>query len=130
MADVVKCNSCGIVLDESPRVSHNERNPCPQCGSTNRKFSVHAELAVEAYISIGLFHKRPGIKRPLAEIFDGWELRKSSGELVRKCRLIDRESDRYRERIATRDGRIIREIDERLSAHRGHGSAKFREPEE
>ena len=40
-------------------------------------------------------------------------------------RIIDKENDRYYERIVDPDtGDVIREVDEPLSTHQGHGSAK------
>jgi len=74
--------------------------------------------------SLGHKLKRPGISRPIAEGFNGWEQRKSVGDQVRKVRLIDRENDRYIERVETEQGEVIHETDHPLSEHRGHGSAK------
>ena len=41
-------------------------------------------------------------------------------------RIIDKENNRYYKRIVGPDsGKVIREVDEPLSTHRGHGSAKI-----
>ena len=77
-------------------------------------------------MSLRFWHKRPGVKKPLAEGFNGWELRRSVGDHVRKLLLVDREGDRYFERIETQDGTVLRHCDEPLSEHRGHGSAKLK----
>lgn len=66
------------------------------------------------------------MRKAVAEIISGWELHKRFGDMVEKYRHIDRRNDRYIERIATRDGELIRDVDERLSEHIGHGSAKTR----
>jgi hypothetical protein len=36
----VKCNHCGMALDEPPSIPPSQRLPCPHCGSTSRSFSV------------------------------------------------------------------------------------------
>jgi hypothetical protein len=74
--------------------------------------------------ALGFKHKRPGFKKPIAEGFSGWELRKTVGDLVRKLRLIDRENDHYQERVETEQGEVIHQVDHPLSEHRGHGSDK------
>ena len=33
--------------------------------------------------------------------------------------MVDRKNDRYRERITTPDGEVVRDVDEPLSEHRG-----------
>jgi hypothetical protein len=71
-------------------------------------------------------HTRPGVKGWLTRQFIGWELRKSVGDFVRKHRLIDRVSKRYVEKIATEDGTVLRDVDEPLPQHTGHGTAKFK----
>jgi hypothetical protein len=69
-------------------------------------------------------HKRPGVGGWLTEMFQGWQLRKSVGDLVRKLRRIDRPNDHYVEHVETKDGTVLHHCDEPLSSHRGHGSAK------
>jgi hypothetical protein len=41
-------------------------------------------------------------------------------------RVVDRESDRYTERIVDAAGNVVWEVDEPLRQHRGHGAAKRR----
>jgi hypothetical protein len=49
------------------------------------------------------------------------------GALVKVERTIDRDTDRYRETVTMiESGEVIRSVDEPLSDHRGHGSAKFK----
>jgi hypothetical protein len=73
-------------------------------------------------------HKRPGNRKPIAESFSGSQLRKADGDYVDKERLIDRENDRYKERVVTEDGEVLRDVDEPLRVHQGRGSAKFKKP--
>jgi len=54
----------------------------------------------------------------------GKVLRKSIGDFVEKYWRLDRAADRYVEQIKTEDGEILRDVDERLSSHVGHGSDK------
>lgn len=51
--------------------------------------------------------------------------RQADGSLARVFRVIDKANGRYRETVQ-RDGVTVRDVDEPLRHHRGHGSAKFR----
>lgn len=54
MADAVECNNCGTVLDEDLSGAPQKRKPCPNCGSTARKFSIHlqpGQLAIKGEIA-------------------------------------------------------------------------------
>jgi hypothetical protein len=56
-------------------------------------------------------HLRPGFrsgnrKRPLCEVINRRELRKSDGDYVLKLRVIDREDDKYQEVITLEDGTV------------------------
>lgn len=93
-----------------------------------RKFDVHVTESIILRDSLSMKHKRPGKKKPIAESFSGSERRKSVGDYVNKERLIDRENDRYKERVVTEDGEVLRNVDEPLSAHHGRGSAKLKGP--
>jgi hypothetical protein len=42
--------------------------------------------------------------------------------------VVDRDHDRYTERIADAEGNPVREVDELLSEHTGRGAAKPRPP--
>jgi hypothetical protein len=42
--------------------------------------------------------------------------------------VVDREGDHYSERITDEAGNVVREVDEPLSDHHGHGAAKRRPP--
>jgi hypothetical protein len=67
----------------------------------------------------------PGKKGIRFELVQGDELTRSTGRWATKRRLIDRENRRYQERVVEQgSGEVIRNIDEPLSAHRGHGSAR------
>ena len=123
---LVACGSCGVPIDEPADLPIEDRTPCLQCGSTARKLSVHLKAVAKAQVGVGFKHKRPGRKKPIAEGFTGRQLRTAVGDYVYKERLIDRENDRYREKIVTNSGEVIHDVDEPLSKHRGYGSAKIK----
>jgi hypothetical protein len=60
------------------------------------------------------------------EAFTGFDYHRRHKAVRQVCRVVDRESDRYTERIVDATGNVVREIDEPLSQHRGHGAAKRR----
>ena len=60
------------------------------------------------------------------EIVRGQEY-SQTGQLVNKVRIIDRENNRYKERVADADtGEIICDVEHPLTDHTEHGSAKFK----
>ena len=73
---------------------------------------------------IGYSPKKEGVKKPIVESIHRLETQVSTGRLVEKSRLIDRENDRYAEHIVDDTTReTIHRSEEPLSEHRGHGSA-------
>jgi len=65
-------------------------------------------------------------RKPLIEFKVGSELFRKFGKWVRKEMHIDRENNRYKEKVIdplTQE--VIHICDEPLSEHRGHGSAKY-----
>jgi len=61
-------------------------------------------------------------RRRSIRIQDGYR-RQADGGLARVFRLIDQVNGRYRETVR-RDGVTVRNVDQPLREHRGHGSAK------
>jgi len=68
--------------------------------------------------------KFPSKKRRRIDDFQGWETRRSTGELVKKTRRIDADAGTYHEHVETRDGTVIHHHEEPLKNHVGHGSDK------
>jgi hypothetical protein len=69
----------------------------------------------------------PGRKKPSYESVSGFE-RSNSGVLVEKRRIIDREKNRYFEKVVEHKSRkVLRRIEEPLTNHTGRGSAKARD---
>ncbi len=122
MADQEKCDGCGTVLD--PAIQP-DRAPCPFCGLMTRVIEVSIKDGIELHDSVGFKHKRDGHKLPLAEGMAGDDLFRTEQRWVGKERLIDREKNRYREKVTDPStGKVIHQCDEPLDQHRGHGSDK------
>jgi hypothetical protein len=69
--------------------------------------------------------KRQGEKRPFVENYAIPSFSRSRGNLVHRARIIDRDDDRYFEKVTDYEsGEVIHHCDEPLSQHRGRGSAK------
>jgi hypothetical protein len=81
-------------------------------------------LAVDGYGAIG---KRPGKKKPFVEEMSMPEYSYSKGKIVHKYRLIDRDNDKYAEKVSDyQSGEIIHQCEEPLTEHFGHRSAKHK----
>jgi hypothetical protein len=121
----VACRNCGRVLDIAP----DNREPCPACGSVQRDIRV----AIKDTISVGhdslrgkmKDRRRTGKKGVVREFFTGADLHRGSGKWYHKDRVVDRENNRYSEKVINpEDGTAIHECDEPLDEHVCHGSAK------
>jgi hypothetical protein len=120
------CKECETLLGEIA-----EGAPCPRCGATARlfKIGVHASITMRSKVA--------GVAYPPGKRGDHWFVRFVSGsDWWRKMgkwthfnRIIDRRGNRYRETITDEEtGETIHHCEEPLSEHRGHGSAKPRNP--
>jgi hypothetical protein len=68
--------------------------------------------------------KPTGGKTLIRHIKQGAEFFTKTGEWFERRRDINFESDRYVEDIVSKDGTVVRHVDEPLSQHQGRGSAK------
>jgi hypothetical protein len=95
-----------------------------------RLVCVRVQDTLELYESLALKARDgrlSGRRRIFLEVWVGDSFHKLTGLWNKLERLIDRRRDRYRERITDpRTGKILRDVDEPLSAHRDRGSAKRR----
>ena len=127
--DFVSCSQCGTRIDEPHNTPHEQRVPCPSCGSIARTFNVHLNETLTLREKLGVKQKRPGHKKPIYESVGGDDLHRDTGQWNHLSREIDRLNDRYREKIVNpKTGEVIREVDEPLSEHVTRGSAKPRAP--
>jgi hypothetical protein len=62
--------------------------------------------------------------RPFVEKRQGDDLHRDTREWRTLNRAIDRDNDRYTETITSPTRGVVRDVDEPLSQHRGHGAAK------
>jgi hypothetical protein len=69
-------------------------------------------------------HGQPGEVRPFKQIKVADEIFRQTGERTFREKIEDREKNEYRERIVTHEGRLIKDFEELLTNHQGHGSAK------
>ena len=124
----VRCKDCGILLNEDSNLKLEGREPCPQCGSLVRAITQNIEDKITVSDSFTAKAKSLGIKRPTIEISGGSDLYKSENKLVHKERVIDRKHNSYHEKVVDpKTGEIIHEVEEPLSKHTGHGSAKSKQ---
>jgi hypothetical protein len=122
----VSCSECGTSVPEPPRIEDEE--PCPSCGSLARMFAVAMTDKVEAHdgLAYKARHGDIGKAKPYREAFTGFDYHRDTKQWRQVFRVVDRERDRYTERIVDAAGNVIRDVDEPLSQHRGHGAAKRR----
>ncbi len=121
----VKCGQCHEPLDETSHLPAAEPRPCPGCGSLSRQINVAVSGTIEVHRKVKLMGRRPGMKRPFIEQTAGDDLHRKTGRWMKLQRIIDRENDRYYERVTDpRSGNVVHECDEPLSEHKGHGSAR------
>jgi hypothetical protein len=124
----VQCSLCGALVEEPPQIE--DRQPCPTCGSLARTFGVMLTGSVEVHGSRRLKARHGDAGKPYLESFHGGDYHRDSGEWRQVSRVIDREHDRYSERIVDKGGHVVREVDEPLTQHTGRGAAKPRPPKQ
>lgn len=122
--DTIECADCGTEVDgrgDTPE----QRVPCSKCGSTKRNYHVSISEAVTVRDGIGVKAKRAGEKKPYIEDLSVPDHSRSLGKVVHRARVIDRDNDRYFEKITDYEsGEVIHHCEEPLSQHQGHGNAK------
>jgi hypothetical protein len=129
--EAILCGGCSAQLkDALPSAAVEARIPCPSCGSTTRIYHAFIVESIKARDGLGMKAKRPGEKRPYVESKNVPHYSHSRAKLVHREQLLDRDNDRYFERVTDYEtGAIIHECDEPLSQHIGHGSdTKNRKP--
>ena len=129
------CPECGyefIGID----LSVPKKPPCPTCQSTPKKFSmrIHDEVKSRQSVRMERLNREKrraqgktgsSVKKPMFELFYGDDFSTKRGKYVYKTRSIDRENNLYFESITDKEsGDIIHRKEEKLSDHKGHGSAK------
>ncbi len=110
------CQECNKELEPDQKV-------CPVCKSNKRRIIAIKDEGVEIGERIEAKKKRKGFKSPLIEISKGlFESgdKKKHPKGVKKERVIDRERDKYKEKVIdVETGEITRDVEEPLSVHGG-----------
>lgn len=126
----VFCEQCGCELPHSGAI-------CPKCGSklicvgdTIEFDDLGGENDIEdrGITILGddkVHYKSKSGKHPhYKTLFMRREWNYKRGEYVIRLKEEDRLHDVYREKIVSKDGNVIRDVEEKLSEHWGHGAAK------
>jgi hypothetical protein len=123
-----QCAECGEQLSDPQYLATENREPCPKCGALGRKFGITLSAEVAIHTSLKIKAKHNGVKKPFVEQIQGADLQRSTGNMVQKERVIDRDNNLYREHVIDPlSGDIIHSAEEPLSLHTNHGSAKSQE---
>lgn len=129
MGDNVTCGGCLRSLDEPPALPVEERKPCPRCGSLLRLKRVEVGGSITPHSMLAHKVRQPGHKDPVYHGKSGSDFYRDTGTWRHVFRLFDHINNRYQERITDPEtGAVLREVDELLTDHQGHGSAKGRPP--
>lgn len=122
------CANCRVALPDD--LPGQARSPCPDCGSTSRSYLGSLSDGIVFHDGHRTKVKRPSLpsaKKLRADTYSGVEHSHKHGKLVRVHRTIDKDNDRYVEKVTDlHTGEILHECDEPLSEHINHGTAKYR----
>lgn len=122
--DTFECAACGAEVDgrgDTPE----QRLPCGRCGSTRRTYHASISESVVARDGIGVKAKRARERKPYIEDMAAPDYSRSLEKVVHRERMIDRDNDRYVEKITDYEsGEVVHHCEEPLSQHQGHGNAK------
>lgn len=103
-SEIVRCNNCRTVLNESPSLQYGERTPCPICGSLSRyrervgRIARHYRIVTNTALSISVPEtraraKRHGKGKPFIDQHSKRELYRDTGEVHDLERIIDHENN-------------------------------------
>jgi len=121
----VYCRNCKSFLGKETYGNEIKKTiaKCPNCGCTDFDYEIILDDNISMHEQIKIKTKETG-KKPSEKIF-GEEPRREGGGFVQKTRIIDRENDKYFEKVTDPETqKVIHLCDEPLSEHTRHGSAK------
>lgn len=122
----VVCSDCKTVLNQQA----NDQTPCSQCGSTQRTLHIEFEdsIAITEWFDMKVKnHSLPSAKKLRVHMQSGQQFSVRLDRYVDKDRILDKENNRYLEKVTDPlTGDVLRNCDESLAEHQGHGSAKFK----
>ena len=128
-ADAIFCGNCGAQLKEALASDKaSARTRCAFCGSTKRIY--HEFVAETIDVRDGTaFKVKHGQRKAHYEAKSMPDFSVCYNKLVHRETIIDRENDRYVERVTDYEsGNVIHQCDEPLSKHIGHGAARRSSP--
>ena len=118
----IYCTDCKVALED-------DITNCNSCGSDKKTIRIVVEDEIKLYDQIKLKSKGKIEGRKIfQEHIDGYES-SANGNIVTKIRTIDNLNDVYFEEVRDLDGKVIHKSQEKLSEHKGHGSAKKKKAE-
>jgi len=124
----VACGSCAEPLDEPTDLDPKLRKPCPACGAVSRKMfvGVSGEMpAPHSTLRARGRHAGMGWNKSFIRTFTGADWSHRLQRFVRKIRILDRDNDRYVEKVVDPEtGEVLRDVEQPLSEHQGRGSAR------
>lgn len=122
---ITLCAECQDPINNSTDTPEN-RTACPNFGSTRRKHDISLHLkGKSAQVSIKIKAKHIDQEKPHIELNQGPSYSHKLDKPVEHERLIDRGNDRHFEKVTNyENGELIHFVDEQLSEHTGHGTAK------
>jgi DNA-directed RNA polymerase subunit RPC12/RpoP len=122
---VMKCANCSAVVDHAPSVPVEQRTQCPNCGSTARVCEVEIVATSIARTSLAGKARHGPTGRPFYKFKSGADLHRDTGQWMERDMVIDRQNDRYIERVVDPEtGEVLHTCEEPLRKHQGHGRAK------
>ena len=123
----IKCEECGEVLSETSETTFEGSAPCPKCGSKAQRFEITISESLQMHEQVNIKSRYGNAGKVYLESKAGDDFFRKTGEWNSLERVIDHENDVYREVITNpRTGELIRHVEEPLSEHQGHGSAKVK----
>lgn len=119
-----KCKTCGALLLEP---GNSVRTPCPVCSGMSRVFEENIKETIVVGDHMRMKGKHGGKGKPFFDAQVGASFYFKTQTWHHLERIIDRDNDLYIEIIKNpKTGEIISRVEEPLSQHKGHGSAKYK----
>jgi hypothetical protein len=119
-----------VVCTECKSILTSLKDRCTYCGSNKKTLKIAIEDTMPETLDTIKFKAKDKTKNrrknPVLEVFQGYDRYKKTGEIVKKIRDIDKINYKYYEHVEKLDGTVIHHCEEKLTDHRGHGSAKFK----
>lgn len=121
-----ECPNCKYIITDMTVLE------CPECNSNKLNIVIDIKETVHIYDILKGKKKDPNFnskRNPRFEIITGSEKCHDKNKMVQKLRVIDKTviPYKYKEQlIDIETGEIIKDVEEPLVQHPGHGSAKFK----